>query len=668
MTEKDARIRVLKLKEEIERLRHEYHVENAPTVTDDVYESLLRELKSIEKKFPQFAVSHTLNRVAGAPLDKFTKVPHAVRMLSLQDAFGFSEVENWDARVKKLLGATTYSYFAELKLDGLAVTLHYKNGTFVTGATRGDGFVGEDITENLRVVSAIPLHLLPPFPEFVEVRGEVILQKKTLIALNKAQENKGLPLFANTRNAAAGSVRQLDSNIVATRKLTFFAYDIARLEGAKVEHPTLHSQEHALLRAWGFPVVHQEIRTHNLLDIKKFTETIASEREALPYNIDGIVISVDELATHEVLGVVGKAPRYMVAFKYPAERATTIVTAISVQVGRTGVLTPLAHFTPTLVAGSTVSKATLHNMDQINRLDLKIGDTVVIQKAGDVIPEVVEVLKDLRVGEEKAFVMPKACPECGGVIEKRVGTSGEAGVAYYCTNSACPAKNRRGLIHFINTLEIYTVGPKIVDRLQEEGLISDAADLFTLEKADLAGLERFGEKSAENIIAAIEDKKTVPLHRFIAALGITHVGEETARDLAAHFKTFEAFWGASTEELDSIEQIGPAVMSSINQYRKEKINQQFIKKLFDHGVQITPHKESGNTALEGKTFVITGTLQTLSRDRAKEKIIERGGRVASSVSKATSYVVAGENPGSKLADAKKNGISILSEKDFLNLL
>jgi DNA ligase (NAD+) len=520
----EAKNRLEKLREQITDLRHRYHVENDPTVTDDVYESLIREAKKIEGQFPGLAITSEFDRVAGKPLDAFVKVTHAARMMSLNDVFNVEELKEWSARMEKLLGNTTlrqaqglrHHYFAEVKLDGLAVSLKYQQGKLVQAATRGDGFVGEDITENAKMVRTIPLQLTAPFPPSIEVRGEIIMRKSVLAKLNAIQEKNGKQAFANTRNAAAGSIRQLDPTLVKERQLDFFAYDLVATASAK-ETVVTHSEKHALLRALGMPVVADEIKTDSVEKILPFIEKISEKRDGLPFNIDGIVISVDELSLQDTLGVVGKAPRYMVAYKYPAERVTTTVTDITVNVGRTGVLTPLAHFDPVLVAGSTVSKATLHNMDQIERLGIRIGDTVVIQKAGDVIPEVVTVLTDLRTGKEKKFVMPKKCPVCGFPVAVRQAPSKLAEtVASYCMNDDCPAKHTRGLIHFVHMLDIYEVGPKIIDRLQEEGLITDAADLFSLTEADLSGLERLGEKSAKNIITAIADKKNPPLDRFIA--------------------------------------------------------------------------------------------------------------------------------------------------------
>jgi DNA ligase (NAD+) len=425
---------------------------------------------------------------------------------------------------------------------------------------------------------------------------------------------------------------------------------------------------HASLRDIGFNVAPYEKTADTLGEIFSFIDEVGEIRASLPYGTDGIVISVDELSLREILGVVGKAPRYTVAFKYPAERATTVVTDITTNVGRTGVLTPLAHFTPTLVAGSTVSKATLHNIDQINRLDIRIGDTVVIQKAGDVIPEVVEVLTNMRTGKEKKFKMPTKCPVCKSPVERREGGTQET-VAYYCTNTHCPAKNARGMQHFVNVFEIYTVGPKILNRLKDEGLISDAADLFTLQEADLSGLERFGAKSAENIISSIQSRKKIPLWRFIYALGILHVGEQTAHDVADHFKTLQKIMNASEDDFNAIENIGPVVASSLHAFFEHSENQTFIKKLLDNGVAIEKAKgKPTGGSLSGKTFVLTGTLPTLSRDEAKQKILAFGGKVSGSVSSKTSYVLAGEDPGSKYNDAEKLGVPIINEKAFLKML
>ncbi|HUC88651.1 MAG TPA: NAD-dependent DNA ligase LigA [Candidatus Paceibacterota bacterium] len=697
MNDNGVKNRIQKLREEISRLRFEYHVTNNPKVTDDVYESLTRELHDLEEKYPACADPNSaVNRVAGAPQDKFNKVTHKIRMLSMNDSFSKEEVSLWEKRVSKLLNAD-FSYFCELKLDGLAISLIYENGVFIKGATRGDGFIGEDVTENLKMIETIPLKLKSPHPAYVEVRGEAVMPKRIWRKLNREQESAGKPAFANTRNAAAGSIRQLDPNIVKERSLDFFAWDLEQLKAGK-EAPKIikHSEKHDYLRKLGFQVAPYEKKAKNLEEVFSFIEEIGKIKEYLPYGTDGVVISVDELPLEDKLGVVGKAPRYMTAYKYPAERATTIVTDITTNVGRTGAITPLAHFNPTLVAGSTISKATLHNMDQINRLDIRIGDTVVIQKAGDVIPEVVEVLAKMRDGHEKKFKMPKTCPVCGAKIEQRISgskqisssqgprissrtlgqtiahknllASGNNSVAYYCTNKDCPAKNRRGMQHFVSVFEIYDVGPKILDRLKDEGLISDAADLFTLSESDISGLERFGEKSAQNIIASIASHRKIPLWRFIYALGILHVGEQTAKDIADHFGTLDKIANAESEEINKIENIGPVVSDSVYKYFHKKANMDFIGKLFKNDVTIEKSAMARGSKLAGKIFVLTGTLSSLSREEAKQKITGEGGRISGSVSKNTSYVVVGDEPGSKYNDAINLGISILDEKSFLKLL
>lgn len=680
MNNVEAKKRIDKLRTQIEDLRYRYHVLNDPAVTDDVKDSLEKELRQLEQDFPQFIdLNSPTNRVAGKPLGKFVKVKHEKRMLSLNDAFSKEELRAWDARARKILSAplsnakSQFSYFAEVKLDGLAVSLIYEDGQLVRGATRGDGFIGEDITQNLRTIQSIPLQLRgKSIPERVEVRGEAVMSKPVWAELNAKQVAAGKVVFANTRNAAAGSLRQLDSQLTAERKLDFFAYDISQVSG--VRPFDTHSEVHAYIRTLGFKTLEKwECASKELTDIENFIDKFEEVRPTLPYGTDGIVIYINQLDWHEdtALGVVGKAPRYAVAYKYAAEKATTQVLDITVRVGRTGVLTPVAHFKPTLVAGSMVAKATLHNIEQIERLGLKIGDTVVIQKAGDVIPEVVEVLPKLRTGKEKKFRMPTTCPTCGGVVEQRAAASKKDGqsVAYFCVNPKCPAKNSRGMQHFVSIFEIYEIGPKILDRFQEEGLISDAADLFTLKKEDIVGMDRFGEKSAENIVQSIHDHKKQPLSRFLFALGILHVGEQTADDLAKQFHSLEKLAQAAEEEINSVENIGPVVSKSVYEYFHTKENLKYVQKLLDNGVVIESYKLIANSLkLLGKTFVITGTLESMSRDEAKKKIKALGGKVSESVSKQTDYVVVGADPGSKASKALQLGVSTLDEPAFIGLL
>jgi DNA ligase (NAD+) len=640
---------------------------NDPNVTDDVYDSLTRELRSIAAQYLEFRdIADSIDRVAGRPLDKFSKITHRIPMLSLNDVFSLEDLEAWEKRIHKLLPATAKAeYFCELKYDGLAVSLIYEKGNFIQGSTRGDGQIGEDITQNLKVLETVPLKLPAPYPEYIEVRGEGVMSKAVFAKLNVKNKKEGKQLFANTRNVAAGSLRQLDPQLTKERHLDFFAYDIADIKGG----PELvkHSDKHAYLRKLGFTIDKHEKKCKNLKEIEEFIKEIKEFRPKFAYGMDGIVISVDDLKLQQTLGFVGKAPRFMAAYKYPPEKATTIIKEIRVNVGRTGAMTPLAVFEPTVVAGSKIGKATLHNMDQIERLDIRVGDTIVIQKAGDVIPEVVESLKDLRTGKEKKFKMPTHCPVCGGKVEKKVGGTGES-VAFFCVNPKCPAKNRRGMQHFVGAFEIYEVGPKVLDRFKDEGLISDAADLFTLKKEDIAGLERFGEKSAENIIASIEERRKVPLWRFLYSLGIVHVGEQTAQDLAAHFGSLEKIMNASEAELSDIENIGPVVGKSAYEFFHTKENLNFIKKLKENGVIVGKGEKKKVGPLTGKIFVITGTLDSMSREKVKEEILERGGKVSSAVSSETDYVIAGAEPGSKYDKAQKLGVKILDEKGFLSLI
>jgi len=727
MTKEEAKKRIEKLRDQIQDFRYRYHVLNDPKVTDDVYESLTRELRLIGSQHPEFKdIVDSIDRVAGKPLSKFSKVAHKNPMLSLNDIFSLEDLEAWEKRILKLLPGFSrtvlkevpkdrpfhaWNYFCELKYDGLAVSLIYEKGVFVRGSTRGDGQIGEDITRNLKVIETIPLKLPAPHPEYLEVRGECVMSKAVFDRLNKGNKKEGKSLFANTRNVAAGSLRQLDPQLTKERHLDFFAYDIAEIQlGSEAPKRaweprsqvqlTTHSDKHKLLRELGFIIDKHERKCKNLKEIEEFIKEIKEFRPKFAYGTDGVVISVDSLELQNILGVVGKAPRFMAAYKYPPEKATTTIKQILINVGRTGAMTPIAVFEPTVVAGSKISKATLHNMDQIERLDIRVGDTVVIQKAGDVIPEVVESLKDLRTGKEKKFKMPSHCPVCGGKVEKK-GTGREVllrkalrrptgasrairqpadmrafrdnispkdSVAYYCINPKCPAKNRRGMQHFVGAFEIYEVGPKVLDRFKDEGLISDAADLFTLKKEDIAGLERFGEKSAENIIASINEKKKVPLWRFLYALGIIHVGEQTAQDLATNFDSLEKIMNATKEELSDIENIGPVVGKSAYEFFHTKENLNFIKKLIKNGVVVDKGEKKKVGPLTGKTFVITGTLDSMSREKIKEEIVSRGGKVSSAVSGETDYLVAGAEPGSKYAKAQKLDTKILDEKAFLNLL
>lgn len=682
MDKNEAYKRIKKLRSEIARLRELYHIKNAPDITDDVYDSLTRELLVLLKQYPEFENPNSPeNRIGGKPLDKFKKVKHEVRMFSISNVFSADELSAWEKRNLKLLGnqGLSLTYFCELKFDGLAISLIYENGKLSRGVTRGDGETGEDITQNLKTIKSIPLSLSAPFPPKVEVRGEALMKKGVLKKLNDRNEKEGKALFANSRNAAVGSLRQLDPKLAAERELDFFAYSIDQIMGSEWQkHADKHESKHKLMEKLGFAVDQHSRVCRDLKEVLKFVDDVSKIREKLPFGIDGVVININDTKTFESLGVAGKDPRGVTAFKYPAERVTTVVKDVKINVGRTGVLTPLAIFEPTLVAGSTVSKATLHNMDQIERLDLRIGDTVIIEKAGDVIPKVVEVLVRMRTGKEKKVKMPINCPACGAKIVKKKEL-----VAFLCPNTKCSAKNERYLQHFVSVFEIYELGPKILRRFKDEGLITDVADIFTLTKEDISPLERFGEKSAENIINEIKNKKKISFSKFLWALGILHVGEETARDLAVHFGTLDKLISSARQparnashsdaggglgEISSIENIGPAVSKSLYDFFNDKNNLDFIKKLQKSGVIVEKAETKKKGKFTGLNFVLTGTLSAMSREMAKSKIISFGGKVSGSVSKNTSYVVAGEEAGSKLNTAQKLGVKVLSEKDFLKLI
>jgi DNA ligase (NAD+) len=672
MNLKDTKKRIEQLRLQVDDLRYRYHVLNDPKVTDEVYENLTQELIKLEKEFPQFMSSDSpTQRVGGKALDKFVKVKHPTAMLSLNNAFSKEDLEDWEKRISKLLSekeVKSLDYFCETKLDGLSISLEYENGKFVQGSTRGDGQIGEDVTQNLKTIQSIPLVIKDL--RNIEVRGECVMPIKVWEKLNKELEKEGKPTFANPRNSAAGSIRQLDPKMAAARKLDFYAWDIANV----LEELETHQAEHQYLKDLGFKIDSNQTYAKDLEGAFLFIEKLEKMREGLSFGMDGAVITVNNLNLHPILGVIGKAPRYSIAFKYPAEQATTKIKDIQINVGRTGALTPLAIFEPTFVAGSLISKATLHNMDQIERLDVRIGDTVVIQKAGDVIPEVVESLAKLRSGKEKKFKMPEKCPVCLGKVEKReIGEvkSSKASThstAYFCSNPKCPAKNRRGMQHFVNAFGIMAVGPKILDRFKVDGLISDAADLFTLEKQDVEGLERFGEKSAENIINSIKEHSKVTLSKFIYALGILHVGEQTSEDIATHFGTLNKIMSATLDEVNQLENIGPVIAKSLYEYFALKENRRFVEKLLSNGVKITAAPKAISNKLAGKTFVITGSFDTMSRDEMKKRIKELGGKTSESVSKLTSFVVVGADAGSKLEKAEKLRVAILDEKEFIKLL
>ena len=659
MTKAEAKKRIVKLRKVINQHSYLYHVLDKPDISDAAFDSLKHELYKLEQEYPDLITSDSpTQRVSGRALDKFVKVKHKKRMLSLEDVFYKEEFQAWQERIQKLVPHQKLDYFAELKIDGFAITLVYKNGIFVQGATRGDGLIGEDVTQNLKTINSIPLRLFTTKKGKIEIRGEVYMTKKAFVKVNQERQRKGLPLYANPRNTAAGSIRQLDPKIAAARQLDFLAYDLITNLGQKT-----HQEEHQIAQSLGFKV-DQGQYCSNLDEVIRFRQKINRIREKLPYQIDGIVISLNNNELFKKLGVVGKAPRGAIAFKFPAKEATSIIENIVVQVGRTGALTPVAYLKPVRIGGTLVTRATLHNEDEIKRLNVKIGDTVIVQRAGDVIPDVVKVIKKLRTGKEKKFPMPKKCPVCGSKV---IRPKGEA--VHRCTNKKCGAQQKKQLIHFASkkAFDIEGLGPKIVEQLMDEGLVTKATDFFSLKQGDLVPLERFAEKSTANLIESIVRSKKISLAKFIYALGIRHVGEETAIGLADHFGSLEKLKKTSLEELSRVKDIGQVVAQSIFKWFNNKNNQRFLDKLIKAGLKIIEIKTVKRKFL-GQTFILTGQLDKFTREQAKAKIRELGGDISSSVSKETDFVVAGKEPGLKYDKAKKLGIKIIKEKEFLRML
>ena len=657
-----AKKRAQVLRHQLECYNHAYYVLDAPEVEDSVYDSLNNELKDIEARFPELITPDSpTQRVGGAASDKFAKVRHSSRMLSLQDVFSHDELAAWEGRVHKLLDTGKVDYFVELKLDGLAMSLIYEGGVLARAVTRGDGEVGEDVTHTVRTIRTVPLRLrvdksVPrQVYEHFEVRGEVILPKKAFEKLNKERAAAELPLFANPRNAAAGSVRQLDPNVAASRGLEFMAYGLA----GDLPGVSTHAEEHELARELGFKSSGHSQKILNLDELEVYTAKVETLRDTLPFQIDGLVVNVDSNEEFDRLGVVGKAPRGAVAYKFAAETATTILEDIRVSIGRTGAVTPYAVLRPVVVAGSTVRRATLHNEDEIERKGLRIGDTVIIRKAGDVIPEVIEPIMSLRTGKERKFVMPRSV---NGVAVVR--PEGEA-VARLADLSAGEVR-WQGLIHFVSkgAFNIDGLGEKILAQLMEEGLIESPADIFTLKSDDLTGLERFAELSIQNLIESIEQSKSVSLGRFLFSLGIRHVGAKTANDIAAHFGSLDKVLAASPEQLLEVDGVGEVVARSFSEWTGQKANRRSVDELLRAGVRVAEQKRASGK-FNGTTWVLTGTLESMSRDQAAAKITALGGDVTSSVSKNTTYLVAGENPGSKITKAQALNVKILDEAAFL---
>lgn len=680
--------RVRQLREEIEQHNYRYYALDSPLVSDAEYDRLFRELQEIERQYPALVSPDSpTQRIGNAPLAEFGEVRHRVPMLSLGNAFEDDEVSAFDRRVREALGKDGVEYAAEPKFDGLAVTLTYEDRRLVRGATRGDGYTGEDVTANLRTIRAIPLRLTDAAPRLLEVRGEVLMLKADFEALNRKQQEAGEKVFVNPRNAAAGSLRQLDPRITATRRLTFFAYGIGAIEGTP--RVSRHSELLDDLADMRFPVTTERSVVQGVSGLMGYYRAVGERRAVLPFEIDGVVYKVNDLAAQDRLGFVSRAPRYAIAHKFPAEEAQSRVLSIDVQVGRTGALTPVARLAPVFVGGVTVTNATLHNLDQVRAKDVHAGDTVVVRRAGDVIPEVVRVLLDRRTAALPDFEMPSVCPACGSKVERL-----ESEAVYRCTGGLyCPAQRKQALLHFASrrAMDIEGLGEKLVDQLVDQALVRTPADIYRLGISALAGLERIAEKSADNVIKAIQRSKRTTLARFIYSLGIYHVGEEVARILARHFRSVDALldtdWLGLIEQKKQVQKqnarrrargesmeepvlpgVGPEIMQSIASFLGQSHNREVIAQLLAAGIEFEDGREPSDRRLGGKTFVLTGTLPNLTREEAKARIEACGGKVTGSVSRNTDYVVAGSEPGTKLDKARELGIAVLDEDGLKQLL
>ena len=647
-----------------EILRHErlYYNEGRPEVTDAEFDALMLELVALEEKYPDLATPDSpARRVGGAPAEGFAAVPHAVPMLSLENAYSWEEAEAWLARAARLLGQEPPAFLAELKIDGLSISLEYKGGVLVRGATRGDGYRGDDVTENVRTIRSIPLAIDEKSP--LEVRGEVFYPRKAFEKLNAARESEGLPLFANPRNAAAGSMKLLDSRVAARRGLEAWLYAIVEAS------PLPASQTETLdrLRRLGFRVNPHSRRCESFGQVRAFVDEWREKRRGLEFETDGVVIKVDDRGLQERLGSTAKSPRGALAFKYPPEEKTTVVEGVSVQVGRTGVLTPVAHLAPVQLAGTTVKRATLHNYEDLSRKDVRVGDTVLVEKGGDVIPKVVRVLLELRPADSSPFVMPAACPVCGDPVVRE-----EEEVATRCVNPACPAVVREALRHFCSrrAMNIEGLGEKLVDQLVTAGLLTDVASIYELRLEDLVGLERWGEKSASNLLSEIEKSKQHDLFRLIYALGLRHVGEKAAKTLAERFRTLDSFAAAGEEDLQTAEEIGPATAAAVAGYFRHPRHRDLVEKLRRHGVNFVSRAPARPAAgpLEGKTVVITGTLPGVTREEAAERLSAAGAKVTGSVSRKTDFLLAGEEAGSKLERARKLDVRVVTWEQMQEII
>ena len=660
MDKKNVKDKIERLREKVRHHEYLYYVLDKPEISDEEYDALYRELVDLEKAHPELVTPDSpTQRVGGEPLKEFKTVTHHTKLLSLDNAFSFEELDAFDKRVRESVERNSIDYVAELKIDGLAISLEYNKGVFVLGSTRGDGVHGEDITQNLRTVKAIPLKLNEPLD--IEVRGEVYLPYDDFVKLNEERVEAGEAKFANPRNAAAGSVRQLDPKITAGRPLSIFCYyGLVHGEELKTHHETLD-----LIKKLGFIVNPNIELCHGIKEVKKNVEKWKKKREYLDYEIDGIVVKADRISDWRELGETTHAPRWAVAYKYQPMQSTSVIENIEVQVGRTGAITPVAHLRPVHLAGVVVKRATLHNEDEIRRKDIKIKDHVIVQRAGEVIPEVVKVIKEKRTGHEKEFHMPKKCPVCGGDI---VRPEGEA--IARCTNASCPAQTKGRIIHFTTreAMDIEHVGPALVEQLVDKGYIKDFGDLYALKIEDIVKLERMADKSAQNVITAIAQSKDRPFDRLIYALGIRNIGRHTATVLATHFPSIDKLMNADVDDLRKVHEVGPVGAQSVVSFFKEKHNQKILDKLASFGVRLRSEAAKGPQPLKGKSFVFTGGLSSISRPDAEELVRSLGGLASSTVSKNTDYVVVGEEPGSKFEKANKLGIKVIDENEFLKLV
>jgi len=658
MTKEEIRKRIEKLREEIEYHSRKYYVEDNPVISDYEYDKMFRELCELEEAYPEFHDPNSpIYRVGGKALDKFEKVRHTILVNSLQDVFSFEELRSFINKLEEKYGRLDYS--VECKIDGLSVVLTYDNGELVLGATRGNGIEGENVTNNLRTIASIPLKI--PFKGHLEVRGEVYMPISSFTALNKEREETGEPLFANPRNAAAGSIRQLDPKITAKRNLSIFVFNLQNIEGKTFK---THFETLTFLKENGFRTIPDFKVCGSFNEIVAEINRVGEIRGTLPYDIDGMVIKVNDLEKRKQIGEGTSTPKWAVAYKFPPEQKETRLLNIITQVGRTGVVTPNAVLEPVRLAGTTVSRATLHNIDYIESRDIRIGDMVIVQKAGDIIPEIIGVNKEKRTGNLEKFKMPENCPSCGEPIIR------DDEAAYRCTNSSCPAQLTRNIIHFASrdTMNIEGLGPAIVESLQKNGLISNVADLYKLKAEDIAKLERMGEKSANNLIAAIEESKSRNLDRLIYALGIRQIGEKAAKALAMRFPDINLFFDLTVEDLVTVEDIGEISAKSVINFFSHPQTRELIEELISCGVNTKYQSaERKDNRFEGKTFVLTGKLPTMTREEASEIILSFGGKVSSSVSKKTDFVLAGEDAGSKLQKAETLGVKIISEEEFLEM-